>query len=177
MINKNKLNIGSVFSILIVLAVLLSGTGCTKHAAPTAAKAETPAKTTTALAPAAVGKLEDSLVAVWKLDKIEMPGAIDKATTFGSQAERDALDQKLTKYQEILKGLTVTFSADKKFQSIYGGQKDAGTWTVNRLGEVETVGLGSGILSTYQIVSIYATKLVVNYSAGDMQLLMTFYKK
>ena len=105
MTNKNKFNIGSVFTILIVLAALLSGTGCTKHAAPTAAKTETQTTSTTALAPAAVGRLEDSLVAVWKLDKVEMPGAIEKATTFGSQAERDALAQKLAKYQETLAAL------------------------------------------------------------------------
>ena len=177
--NNNKPAIRHIFSFLMfLLPLIFSMAGCAKHAAPTAAKVEKETSSTVAReTPAAISKLEDSLTAAWRLDRIEMPDMLDKATSFGSQAERDNMNQKISKYQEQMKGLTVTFTADKKFTSSYNNQSDVGTWRLTKQNDIETMSNTTNSITAFQFISLTGNTLVVKYNPGDALLLMTFIKK
>lgn len=177
--NNNKPDIRSTFSFLMLLLPLIfSMAGCTKHIAPTAAKVEKQSTSAVAMeTPTAIGKLEDSLIAVWALNRIETTDMLDKSASFGSQSERDKINQKITKYQEQLKGLTVTFSADKKFHSSYNSQTDVGTWRLTKQKDIETMSNTTNSITSFQFVSLTDNTLVVKYNPGDVLLLMTFIKK
>jgi hypothetical protein len=142
--------------------------GCSRHAAPTATKSSKPE--------APSGNMTGLLTGVWRLDKIEAPDMMDKMSSFGSQAERDAMLQGISKYQDAMKGLKVTFSKDSTYESAYNGQSDIGTWRVKRQ-EIETVSKLSGTVNVFQIVSANNTTLIVKYNPGDAMLLMTFIKQ
>jgi hypothetical protein len=167
MTKKITLKLNLFFVLPIALLILSAGTGCTKHHADNITQsAQSKGKS-----------LEDSLTGVWKLDRIEIPAAIGNVAAFGSASEREKTDETLTKYQEALKGMVVTFNADKSFQSAYNGNSDVGMWKVSPQGEIETTSKVSDKSSIFQRVSITNSTLAVKYISTDGALLMTFLKK
>ncbi len=178
--NKNKADL-KFFALLILLLPLLS-MGCTKHYAanitqvtkPSAAPIVTESVSDTV---AIGGTLGDTLTGIWKLDKIEIPGMLDNMTSFTSQNVKDDMNQRLNKYQEGLKGLTVTFDHGGSYQSVYSGQSDVGTWKVNDQREIITVSKVTSGVSNFEILSVSRRTLLVKYNPGDGVLLLTLLKK
>ena len=167
MTQKNKPGLRLFFVLPIALLILAAGMGCTRYHADNITQSAQPK-----------GKsLEDSLTAVWKLDRIEVPDAVGNVAAFGSQTERQKTDETLAKYQETLKGMTVTFNADKTFQSAYNGNSDVGTWKASPQGQIETLSKLSDKLSVFQRVTLTNSALTVKFISADGALLMTFFKK
>lgn len=166
MTKKITLDLSLFLALPIALLILSAGAGCTKHHADNITQGQSKGKS-----------LEDSLTGVWKLDRIEIPTAIGNIAAFGSAAERQKTDETLAKYQEALKGMTVTFNSDKTFQSAYNGNSEIGIWKVSPQGEIQTTSKLSDKSSTFQRVSVTNSTLAVKYISADGALLMTFLKK
>jgi len=166
MTKKITLDLSLFFALPIILLMLSAGTGCTKHHADNITQGRSKGKS-----------LEDSLAGVWKLDRIEIPSAVGNVAAFGSAAERQKTDETLAKYQETLKGMTVTFNSDKTFQSVYSGISDLGTWTVSPQGDITATSKLTNRASTFQRVSVTNSELSVKFISADGTLLMTFLKK
>ena len=167
MTKKNKPDLRLFVALLSICLILFEGTGCTRHHADNI----------TQNGRSKGASLRDSLVAVWKLDKIEVPDAIGNVAAFGSETEREKTDQTLAKYQQALKGMMVTFNKDNSYQSVYNGSNDVGTWKINQQGDIETLSKISNSSSTFRIVSVTGSSLAVKYITTDGALLMTFQKK
>ncbi len=169
------------FFIAIAGASLLTGlSSCTKHyaAATTAAPVEKRPEPAAAVAPAhtdtiAGPALRDSLIGTWRLRTVELDDAVSTLSSYGSQAERDQMVQKQKQFQDALKGLTATFSADSTYTSGYSGQKDSGTWRVTRRRGLDTISKTDGNPSSYLVRTVTASTLVVLLDASDVKLVLT----
>ena len=161
-----------LFPAVIILVIALFSAGCSKHMSASASKPEN--KISNA---AHQPSSSDSLVTTWKLDKIEIPDMAAKMAAFGNQADKDVLTQTLDAYRTNLKGLTVTFNKDNTYQSMYSGQSDIGTWSVNAKNEIITISKVTNNTQTYLIVAMAAGSLNVQLNVNGTNLLLYFLKK
>ena len=168
----------ALFILTGLFALITMTSACTKHYAAAVATGQSvsvPKAATTAKVETMT--LADSLIGTWKIRKTEIEQALDKMTTYGSQTQRDAMVEKQKQYQAAFLGLTTTFKSDSTFLSIFGGQSDVGTWQISRKREIETMSKVTGNASSFQVVSLDGSILVVKYDVPDMVLLLTFAKQ
>jgi hypothetical protein len=158
--------------VLPILLIVVLGGGCSKHISP----ATSNTKADKIISASSV-TIRDSLVGGWKLDKIETPNLAEKMASFGSQAEKDALNKTVDDYRNALKGLTVTFNKDSTFQSSYGGQSDVGTWVVNAKREIVTVSKVTDNTQIYTLLAMTGGSIKVKLPAGENILWLTFLRK
>lgn len=179
-----RFSAGSAAKLLCIALISVWALGisaCTRHLAPVANGQHTapPSIAATPIQPDTLKSvnLTDSLIGTWKIKTTEIEKSLEKMTTYGSQTERDEMIKKQQKYQAAFLGLTTTFKKDMTFESVFNGQSDIGTWRVNRMGEIETVGRASGNTSNFQIHSLIGNVLVVKYEVEGSTMLLTFVKQ
>lgn len=170
----------SCFIAFATAMLLVALSSCTRHyaAATTAAPVEKNSAPVAAVPPAhtdtvAGPTLRDSLIGTWHLRTVELEDAVNTLSSYGSQTERDQMMQKQKQFQDALRGLTATFSADSTYTSAYSGQKDSGTWRVTRRRGLDTISKTDGSPSSYRVRSVTPSTLVVLLDASDVKLLLT----
>jgi hypothetical protein len=164
-----KINMNNAPFAALIIVSLMAGMGCTKHYANniTQVKPTASASSTTSLA--------EMLHGTWKLDRIDVPAESTNAS--GSQAEKDAQGLRITKYQNVLRGLNVIFKDDGTYQMIINGQSDIGTWKVKEPNNIEGLSKTTKMSVEFQNATVAGDTLTVKYDPGDGPMLIILLKQ
>jgi hypothetical protein len=143
---------------LLTILSLLAGAGCSHHV------------TTDANKKTGIASIQDTLTGTWQVTNSEIP-------SFGTTELRNEFVTKMAPFQTMIKSVPVTLNKNGTYSVSLNGQTDTGTWQVNGQRSLEIVSKASGSTVTFQIVSLSSTTMVVKYTPGDGEILVTFTKQ